>query len=156
MMYSEHIFDNVFLLSSNNIDSFVSIAQTMENIPELDFDAHYIDPITSNDIEVQKVCFIVVESYFVRFIMVHFRFQLLRMLPDAGYRLKWVYGVEAFQRWAKQRNQPLLTVTSEGKTSCKFLHVSSIGYSSSNRMLLLLLLLFSRRKSHSSTIYNQI
>ena len=37
------------------------------------------------------------------------------MLPDAAYRLKWVYGVEAFQRWAKQRNQPILTAAPEGK-----------------------------------------
>jgi len=27
----------------------------MENLPELDLEAHYIDPITSNDPEVQKV-----------------------------------------------------------------------------------------------------
>lgn len=37
------------------------------------------------------------------------------MLPDAAYRLKWVYGVEAFQRWAKLRNQPILTAAPEGK-----------------------------------------
>jgi hypothetical protein len=40
------------------------------------------------------------------------------MLPDAGYRLKWTYGVEAFQQWCAQRNRPILypstTVTSEG------------------------------------------
>ena len=27
----------------------------MENLPELDLEAHYIDPMTSNDPEVQKV-----------------------------------------------------------------------------------------------------
>jgi hypothetical protein len=27
----------------------------MENLPELDLEAHYIDPVTSNDPEVQKV-----------------------------------------------------------------------------------------------------
>jgi hypothetical protein len=36
------------------------------------------------------------------------------MLPDAGYRLKWTYGVEAFQQWCAQRNRPILTATSEG------------------------------------------
>lgn len=41
--------------------------------------------------------------------------QLLRMLPDASDRLKWTYGVEAFQRWAKQRNQAFLNAPHEGK-----------------------------------------
>ena len=36
------------------------------------------------------------------------------MLPDANYRLKWIYGIEAFQRWAKQRNQPILSAGPEG------------------------------------------
>lgn len=27
----------------------------MENLPELDLEAHYIDPMTANDPEVQKV-----------------------------------------------------------------------------------------------------
>ena len=36
------------------------------------------------------------------------------MLPDAGYRLKWTYGVEAFQQWCAQRNRPILTATAEG------------------------------------------
>jgi hypothetical protein len=36
------------------------------------------------------------------------------MLPDAGYRLKWTYGVEAFQQWCAQRNRPILTATSDG------------------------------------------
>jgi hypothetical protein len=40
------------------------------------------------------------------------------MLPDAGYRLKWTYGVEAFQQWCAQRNRPILypsaTTTPEG------------------------------------------
>lgn len=36
------------------------------------------------------------------------------MLPDAGYRLKWTYGVEAFQQWCVQRNRPILTASSEG------------------------------------------
>jgi hypothetical protein len=36
------------------------------------------------------------------------------MLPDAGYRLKWTYGVEAFQQWCAQRNRPILTATPEG------------------------------------------
>ncbi len=29
------------------------------------------------------------------------------MLPDAGYRLKWTYGVEAFQQWCIQRNRSI-------------------------------------------------
>jgi len=41
------------------------------------------------------------------------------MLPDAGYRLKWTYGVEAFQQWCAQRNRPILTATSEGILSNK-------------------------------------
>lgn len=36
------------------------------------------------------------------------------MLPDAGYRLKWTYGVEAFQQWCGQRNRPLLSAAPEG------------------------------------------
>lgn len=36
------------------------------------------------------------------------------MLPDAGYRLKWTYGVEAFQQWCAQRNRPILAATGEG------------------------------------------
>jgi hypothetical protein len=39
------------------------------------------------------------------------------MLPDAGYHLKWTYGVEAFQQWCAQRNRPILTATSEGTLS---------------------------------------
>lgn len=30
------------------------------------------------------------------------------MLPDADYRLKWTYGVEAFQQWCAQRNRAIL------------------------------------------------
>jgi hypothetical protein len=30
------------------------------------------------------------------------------MLPDAAYRLKWTYGVQAFQQWCEQRNRSLL------------------------------------------------
>lgn len=30
------------------------------------------------------------------------------MLPDAGDRLKWTYGVSAFQQWCIQRNQSIL------------------------------------------------
>ncbi len=40
------------------------------------------------------------------------------MLPDAGDRLKWTYGVSAFQQWCTQRNQSILypstTTTPEG------------------------------------------
>ena len=37
------------------------------------------------------------------------------MLPDAGDRLKWTYGVSAFQHWAIQRNRSILsTTTPEG------------------------------------------
>ena len=36
------------------------------------------------------------------------------MLPDAGYRLKWTYGVEAFQQWCTQRNRSILATASEG------------------------------------------
>jgi hypothetical protein len=42
------------------------------------------------------------------------------MLPDAGYRLKWTYGVEAFQQWCAQRNRPILTAPSEGKLKSFF------------------------------------
>ncbi len=37
------------------IDSYLTTSQTIENLPELDLEAHYIDPVTSNDPEVQKV-----------------------------------------------------------------------------------------------------
>jgi hypothetical protein len=30
------------------------------------------------------------------------------MLPDAGDRLKWTYGVSAFQQWCTQRDRPIL------------------------------------------------
>jgi hypothetical protein len=43
--------DSIFL------DSFLTTSQTIENLPELDLEAHYIDPVTSNDPEVQKVEF---------------------------------------------------------------------------------------------------
>ena len=39
------------------------------------------------------------------------------MLPDAGFHLKWTYGVEAFQQWSTQRNRPVLSASSEGKLS---------------------------------------
>jgi hypothetical protein len=39
------------------LDSFLTTSQTIENLPELDLEAHYIDPVTSNDPEVQKVEF---------------------------------------------------------------------------------------------------
>ncbi|CAF4442180.1 unnamed protein product, partial [Adineta steineri] len=84
--------DSVMMMDLTRDDSYITTSQTIENLPELDLEAHYIDPITSNDPEVQK---------------------LLRMLPDAGYRLKWTYGVEAFQQWCAQRNRPILTATSE-------------------------------------------
>ena len=35
-------------------------------------------------------------------------FQLLRMLPDASDRLKWTYGVSAFQQWCAQHNRSIL------------------------------------------------
>lgn len=37
------------------------------------------------------------------------------MLPDAECRLKWTYGVEAFQQWCAQRNRSIMTVTTDGK-----------------------------------------
>jgi hypothetical protein len=37
------------------LDSYLTTSQTIENLPELDLEAHYIDPVTSNDPEVQKV-----------------------------------------------------------------------------------------------------
>ncbi|CAF1348268.1 unnamed protein product [Adineta steineri] len=77
-------------------ESYLTTSQTIENLPELDLEAHYIDPMTSNDPEIQK---------------------LLRMLPDAGYRIKWTYGIEAFQQWCAQRNRSILypssTITPE-------------------------------------------
>ena len=43
------------------------------------------------------------------------------MLPDAGYRLKWTYGVQAFLQWSEQRNRPILqpspTTTVDGSWS---------------------------------------
>jgi hypothetical protein len=37
------------------------------------------------------------------------------MLPDAGDRLKWTYGVSAFQQWCIQHNRSILsTNTSAG------------------------------------------
>jgi len=40
-----------------HLDSFLTTSQTIENLPELDLEAHYIDSVTSNDPEVQKVLF---------------------------------------------------------------------------------------------------
>ncbi len=37
------------------LDSYLTTSQTIENLPELDLEAHYIDPVTSNDPEIQKV-----------------------------------------------------------------------------------------------------
>ncbi len=37
------------------LDSYLTTSQTIENLPELDVEAHFIDPVTSNDPEVQKV-----------------------------------------------------------------------------------------------------
>ena len=52
--------------------------------------------------------------------MESFAFQLLQMLPDAAYRLKWTYGVQAFQQWCEERNRTLLqnsaNATAEGKS----------------------------------------
>ena len=53
------------------------------------------------------------------------------MLPDAGYRLKWTYGVEAFQQWCAQRNRPILSATGEGLRN-------NIVFSSEKRKLLVL------------------
>lgn len=43
------------------------------------------------------------------------------MLPDASDRLKWTYGVSAFQQWCIQRNQSILysssTTTFEGQST---------------------------------------
>ena len=39
------------------------------------------------------------------------------MLPDAGYRLKWTYGVEAFQQWSTQRNRPFLSAPPAGRAT---------------------------------------
>ncbi|CAF2721732.1 unnamed protein product [Rotaria sp. Silwood2] len=80
---TNHINDSMMMMDLTRD----ATSQIIENLPELDLEAHYIDPITSNDPEVQK---------------------LLRMLPDAGDRLKWTYGVEAFQQWCTQRNRSIL------------------------------------------------
>ncbi|CAF3563186.1 unnamed protein product [Rotaria sp. Silwood1] len=84
---TNHVNDSMMMMDLTRDDSYLATSQTIENLPELDLEAHYIDPITSNDPEIQK---------------------LLRMLPDAGDRLKWTYGVEAFQQWCAQRNQSIL------------------------------------------------
>ncbi|CAF0879246.1 unnamed protein product [Didymodactylos carnosus] len=77
-------------------DSFMSDIRSnipvVDKLPELDLEGHYIDPQTSSDPEVQK---------------------LLRMLPDAGYRLKWTYGIEAFSQWCAQKNNSILYRTGE-------------------------------------------
>jgi hypothetical protein len=104
-LINKTFFFNLFAI----LDSYLTTSQTIENLPELDLEAHYIDSVTSNDPEVQKVLF---EKIF--FQINHFPFQLLRMLPDASYRLKWTYGVEAFQQWCAQRNRPILTAAPEG------------------------------------------
>ncbi|CAF2170302.1 unnamed protein product [Rotaria magnacalcarata] len=78
---TDHINDSMTMMDLTRDDSYLTRSQAIENLPELDVKAHYIDPVTSNDPEVQK---------------------LLRMLPDAGDRLKWTYGVEAFQQWCVQ------------------------------------------------------
>lgn len=36
-------------------ESYLTTSQTIENLPVLDLEVHYIDPITSTDPEVQKV-----------------------------------------------------------------------------------------------------
>ncbi|CAF0898757.1 unnamed protein product [Rotaria sordida] len=84
---ASHVNDSMMMMDLTRDDSYLATSQTIENLPELDLEAHYIDPITSNDPEVQK---------------------LLRMLPDAGDHLKWTYGVEAFQQWSTQRNRSIL------------------------------------------------
>ncbi|CAM2715581.1 unnamed protein product [Rotaria socialis] len=96
--------ESVMMMDLTRDDSFLTTSQTIENLPELDLEAHYIDPITSNDPEVQK---------------------LLRMLPDAGYRLKWTYGVEAFQQWCAQRNRSIVTTTPEEAEMAKQYYVKS-------------------------------
>ncbi|CAF4360837.1 unnamed protein product, partial [Rotaria sordida] len=70
---ASHVNDSMMMMDLTRDDSYLATSQTIENLPELDLEAHYIDPITSNDPEVQK---------------------LLRMLPDAGDHLKWTYGGE--------------------------------------------------------------
>ncbi|CAF1271324.1 unnamed protein product [Rotaria magnacalcarata] len=84
---TDHINDSMTMMDLTRDDSYLTRSQAIENLPELDVKAHYIDPVTSNDPEVQK---------------------LLRMLPDAGDRLKWTYGVEAFQQWCVQCNKSIL------------------------------------------------
>ncbi|CAF3321283.1 unnamed protein product [Rotaria socialis] len=84
---TSHINDSMTMIDLTRDDSYLTTSQAIENLPELDVEAHYIDPLTSNDPEVQK---------------------LLRVLPDAGDRLKWTYGVEAFQQWCAQRNKSIL------------------------------------------------
>ncbi|CAF4031598.1 unnamed protein product, partial [Rotaria sp. Silwood1] len=37
------------------LDSYLATSQTIENLPELDLEAHYIDPITSNDPEILEL-----------------------------------------------------------------------------------------------------
>lgn len=38
------------------------------------------------------------------------------MLPDVAYRLKWTYGVQAFQQWSEQRNRTVLQSSSNVTT----------------------------------------
>ena len=45
--------------------------------------------------------------------------QLLQMLPDVAYRLKWTYGIQAFQQWCERRNRSILQNTGEGKIMTK-------------------------------------
>ena len=55
----KYIYKSSFFLFDSRIssskDSYLITSQTIENLPELDLEAHYIDPVTSNDPEVQKV-----------------------------------------------------------------------------------------------------
>jgi len=47
-----HLLHRTFLIL---LDSYLTTSQTIENLPELDLEAHYIDPVTSHDPEIQKV-----------------------------------------------------------------------------------------------------
>ncbi|CAF3432975.1 unnamed protein product [Rotaria socialis] len=52
---TSHTNDSMTMIDLTRDDSYLATSQAIENLPELDVEAHYIDPLTSNDPEVQKV-----------------------------------------------------------------------------------------------------
>ncbi|CAF1459040.1 unnamed protein product, partial [Adineta ricciae] len=108
-----HTTDSLTMMDITRDDFCLRTAQTMANLPELDLEAHYLDPVTSNEPEVQK---------------------LLRMLPDAEYRLKWTYGVEAFQQWCAQRNRSALSSSSSIPTSKNLIKSDLLSYTNADEL----------------------